>query len=455
MHYMNPFDFVPLPPGGPKALPKDLLDERRLEGRITYRIQTLTPLHITGRTTKSGKHFHTQYFNEAYGRKVIPGASVRGMLSAFIEALTGSDMRSFTRGNESGRPYAKSRGRHVGFLMASPGDGVEGKTEKDTYTHRGQKKTRPLYERHDTMPRGFGRRKIEDAARCLFGYVAQEKRDGDENGAAEIAVGGRLAFEDIPLPAEMETVFSKAWDLDSDAIMGGPNPRANTAWYFTPGGPRMRSTAEGHRVWEILADEVRGRKFYFHQRPEPCHAQYAEWKRWMKAMVEYQVEAIPAGATIGGGRIDFTDLPESLLTLLAYAVALEPGMAHKLGGRKPYGFGSVALAIDGLDYRYMDEPLQPIKPEGLRGRLDTKLLDLGAYKRLKRILHFPQRGEEGDYLFVYPPFNPRGKDPEQRGFATVERAVGDPPKPGNSQKITMYFDHYQKTAVNYKKVMGG
>ena len=84
-HYMNPFDFVPMPDGGPIAIPEDILNQPRLEGYIEYSIEVRTPLHITGKTTKSSSHYDRKWFFRQAGKRVIPGASVRGMVSAFID----------------------------------------------------------------------------------------------------------------------------------------------------------------------------------------------------------------------------------------------------------------------------------------------------------------------------------------------------------------------------------
>lgn len=483
MHYMNPFEFVPLPVNGPREIATIVAHGTpRLEGYLTYSLTTLTPLHITGKTTKENNHFEKKRFYENYGKKVIPGSSLRGMIASFVEAITGSDLGAFTRGDEKSNsnksPYGKhydknnaQKCRHVGFLMASADDPTETKNKLETYHHKGQKKTRCRYERNETLPPRFGRHVVNDTARFLFGYVDQEN---------EKAKAGRLIFEDLIIPDDIKLVDQPAWDLKSDAVFGSPNPRANTAWYFTPGESRVRKTDSGFRVWEVLADKVRGRKFYFHQRHEACHEEYLKWQRkWLSDLTKYNVEALEPGTTITNGRIYFTDLPETMLTLLAYSLMLpEMNMAHKLGALKPFGFGSVRIEVDELFYRDMANPLNPIESQGLKGKLVGSLIDQVSYRFLKKIMHFPEDGEEKDYLFIYPPFNPKGHTAEEKGFAVVERvydrhlAPGNVnrsncsgkqtgtsppghPIPGKSKKTTLFFDHYQINAKNFEKVMGG
>lgn len=464
-HLMNPFHFVPLPADGPKELPAEILNEPRFEGYLEFTLETITPLHITGKTTKVGSHFAKKDFYRANGKRVIPGKSIRGMLSSFIEALTGSDLRVITRGDEkdrSGRPvYGKwflsrsgedaPRNRHVGFLVASADDRDFDNARKDTYNVGGSRKVR--YERGATLPNGFGRHAVEDAATFLFGHVPDRKGSGLESRA------GRLFFEDIVVPAGIpnDVPPKKAWDLDSDSVMGSPNPRANTAWYFQPASsPRRRVAYGGHPVWEFLADKVRGRKFYFHQRPEDCHEKYGRWE-WLRRLREYDLETIPLDQKIPGGRMSFIDLPESILKLLVYSLLLGGDMAHKLGALKPFGFGSVKFIDVDIRCRNTTDPFDPIKSTALS--LDRSfhcLLDMKAYSVLEKIMHFSTDSERDSFVFVYPPYNTSGINPEAKGFAQVEEALDPrlPPTRDQCKKITMFFDQYQSTASNYKAVMG-
>lgn len=528
-HRMNPFDFVPLPQGGPRALSNEIIKETRYEGYIEYSIKVLTPLHITGMTEKDGDHFKVKHFNESYGKKVIPGSSIRGMLAAYIEAVTGSDLRSFTRGKEgkerreSGKWYeedgsgrvAAEKCRHVGFLMAAGNDpnyrGLD-HAKDPARSWRGEAhKSKEFHERRATLPDNFAMNKFDheerdddpeknpvknpdknpcvDLAGFLFGYVPQEdekdekkKKNNKKDKPPSIpARSGRLIFEDVTIPGETAFVNENAWDIKGDASFGMPNPRASTAWYFTPGSNRMRtvslSNGMSFSVWEVLADKARGRKFYYHQHPEACRKEYKavndEMQRALMALPEnkrknrklpqlvaYDVEAVAPESVITGGRIDFRDLPKSLLLFLLYALDLNqdldtlPRMAHKLGGLKPFGFGSVALTINKIVHRPSKGLPGPLNSEDPEGDIPKDIWHPEAFRCLQKIMHFPQGDESRDFVFVYPPFNPLGSNPEAKGFAMVERADsgGKGPTPGNSQKLTMFFDHYQKSADNCPKV---
>jgi len=495
MHdYMNPFEFVPLPVNGPQEIPTTVAcGTPRLEGYLTYSLTTLTPLHITGKTTKKNKHFEKKRFYENYGKKVIPGSSLRGMIASFVEAFTGSDLGAYTRGDEkskSDRPvYGKwyyhdktksQKCRHVGFLMASGDDPIKDNKEPYSYIdqHTGQEKARCRYERNETLPPSFGRHVVNDAARFLFGYVDQEN---------EKAEAGRLIFEDLIIPKDVDMIDQPAWDLKSDAVFGSPNPRANTAWYFTPGESRVRRINSKISAWEVLADKVRGRKFYFHQAPKACHDEYLKWKTgWLRNLEQYYAQAVKPDSVIPNGRIYFKDMPETMLTLLVYSLMLpEMNMAHKLGALKPFGFGSVKIEVDGLCLRDMAKPLKSFQPykekciNGFKEMLISALIDQKSYRFLEKIMHFPIPEEKKDYLFIYPPFNTTKKiSNKEKGFAALERvddnqllpgnvnrsncsakqtATSPPghPTPGKSKKTTLFFDHYQRNAKNFEKVMGG
>lgn len=60
-HYMNPFDFVPLP-DKPKEMPEAIKDEQRYEGYIEFSVIPLTPIHISGTTESNNanndEHLH-------------------------------------------------------------------------------------------------------------------------------------------------------------------------------------------------------------------------------------------------------------------------------------------------------------------------------------------------------------------------------------------------------------
>lgn len=516
-HYMNPFDFVPLPPDGPRAVPAEVLKEPRYEGYIEYSLEILTPLHITGKI-EAGGHGNNIFFTKKYfyrehndGPLVIPGSSIRGMLSSYIEALTASDFGALTIGNEKKIPYAKQyhgprhvKNRHVGFKMhASDHPEAENKEPIPPYRHFDLiKNDKVMYERNITLPVKFGQRKVNDITSFLFGVVNEnEKLDSFRS---------RLLFDDIIIPNQINTENIPAWDVVGLASMGSPNPRANTAWYFTykysdkknKENPRKRKVGRGSfETWEVLADKIRGRKFYFHQDPQNCFEHYEKyWKKptdiqcptretgWAD-LKKYDVESLvpqKKGNEIKG-RIDFRDMPLSLLKLVLIALELGKPQAHKLGGLKPFGFGSVRFKVGCKKIRSiynvfseLNNNFEKIYQSMKDNLIDSEtLIDPVALKWLTKISHFPDTIQNRDYIFIYPPYRqeefPKDVDKKERiksiyniyrlsshqkGFAHVEQVKKDfqnkliIPSPGTSEKITLFFDHYQKVSSNFNDVMG-
>jgi len=129
---------------------------------------------------------------------------------------------------------------------------------------------------------------------------------------------GKVGFSDAPAvgPCEVET-------LTIEALME-PKPR-HLAWYEDP----------------IQRGYLRGRKFYYHRPAGP---------RRTTVRTEYNktIEAVKPGAVFEF-EVDYINLTEAELALLIFALALEPGMAHKVGMGKPVGLGSAQVEIIGWE----------------------------------------------------------------------------------------------------------
>ncbi len=99
-----------------------------------------------------------------------------------------------------------------------------------------------------------------------------------------------------------------------------------------------------HRPWYDDPQQggfLRGRKFYHHRPLGP---------RTTKDKNQYNktVEAIQPGAAFEFS-LDYSNLTESELALLVFALTLEPEMCHKVGMGKPVGLGSSKIAIIGWE----------------------------------------------------------------------------------------------------------
>lgn len=509
-HYMNPFDFVPLP-DKPLAIPDSILSEPHYEGVLSYTMEVLQPLHIGGAIEKKGHAVSKRHFFRSAQGPVIPGASIRGMLLSAIEAITGSDVyKRYTRGDEgftvtnpTEAKYAKrydasnpNNCRHVGWLAMA---------EDDPFQKDMSEEAKRAFERRRTLPNGFGLGKVMDVATYLFGRVTEAKvksKDSESGSQTEDTCSqrGRLCFEDIIVPPDLLSWDFKALDLNSDSSFGAPNPRANSAWYFTHSHFRRRhafnrnNPARPHIVWEALADKLRGRKFYFHHDAARCIEYYKnEWAPPMEGrlpLVQHAIEAVTPSVGRNKpltGQILFRDMPFSLVQLLHNTVSLPEQFAYKLGGLKPMGFGSIMLYSTGLCWRRQDAPLSSIKP--LTDAEWTNFKENVAWQRLyydpafeifKKIHRHPEDWSNKNWQFYYPPYRqvPRNGQPYRdflkqkfeenpclKGFAQPPqvnaagrnkvgtREIVTDLGPEHFDKLTMFFDHYQKTAANYTAVM--
>lgn len=157
------------------------------------------------------------------------------------------------------------------------------------------------------------------ASEALFGMVGAGN-DQNEGRA------GRLFIDDLVVRAPVELTLQPV----SRPSGGQPKP-AHESFYFHP---------HGH---------ILGRKFYYHQRD--FADALAEYRR--RRMPEVLVQALPAGATLGG-ELRFVGLRDDELDALIYTLILEENTAHKLGYGKPLGLGSMRIRITQLEL----EPLQ-------------------------------------------------------------------------------------------------
>lgn len=105
--FLNPYFYISLPD---KKTIVDISDEKTFTGKITYLLQTKTPLFIPNSscehafTTEKPEHKSYDFYSyselkngeadEDVKEPVIPGSEVRGMLRSVYEAVTGSCMSS-------------------------------------------------------------------------------------------------------------------------------------------------------------------------------------------------------------------------------------------------------------------------------------------------------------------------------------------------------------------------
>ena len=163
-----------------------------------------------------------------------------------------------------------------------------------------------------------------------------------------------------------------------------------------------------------------GRKFYFHHSKSPQDK--GKWSVSKEGERQNQyIKPINAGSIFTFSAY-FDNLAPDELRLLLYALALEPGMRHKLGYAKPAGLGSVEIALTRLeliDYRqrytspdggravYTDAALKSYVDDQIAGYVDDK--SSITLQDLRRIWKWPGRDD-----LCYPDYWQWFQDPENK-----------------------------------------
>lgn len=163
-------------------------------------------------------------------------------------------------------------------------------------------------------------------------------------------------------------------------VLSAPKPR-HRPFYGQVGQPR----------------QLRGRKFYYHHLPD--HVITRTQRDGQNKTVE---AARPT--TVFSFDVTYTNLNESELAVLLYALALEPDMRHKVGMGKPVGLGSAH--IESIRWQPLDrvarysslgggwgaalegEPLARAVSDHI-ARYGTTVLQAGPLADLRRIWHWP------------------------------------------------------------------
>jgi hypothetical protein len=178
------------------------------------------------------------------------------------------------------------------------------------------------------------RRETLSPAELLFGFVEDVKGRPPEDKEQAMALASRVRFS-AALPA------GEAKLLDAEVILkvlDTPKPPCPSLYFKSrenPNGefiPKMKLDAERH--------EAQGRKFYLHQL-----SQREPWKSTSREANQEQqcrVHPVPAGQAFFF-HVDFDNLSEAELGLLAYALSPSERFLHKIGMGKGIGLGSVRL----------------------------------------------------------------------------------------------------------------
>ena len=432
-HNPNPFDFVPFCKEGPRLYTPDQLekDQQIISGYLELQIKALTPVHIVGGITRDTECGQSSMYRQG-SSPCIPASTIRGCLRSFIEAVTSGWV------SQTNETYKEQHGkRHIGFNTYQNG-------RKPSYggqPYGAEPAIDPAFRPPETY------RGELDVASYLFGLVTTADNPHQEDNAKGFAAKGRVFVEDALLD-ENVLVREGYWvpDLgprDQEAFFGGAHPSASNWWYMEPGFVKGR-VARGHETAEFEGSRFRGRKFYYHQQPLTCIAEYepGSWLYDERNGVEpYRVylEAMEAQTTSQSFRVYFQSLPSKLLRLLVVSFLPGVNIRHKIGYAKALGYGSVELSL--VDAQARIEQASPAVPRSL-GSTRTindwieqgwyrpghkELIDYVDCKALARLAMILGIQGMNDVIYTYPPYrlSNGGRDSTVFQKAIAWREIGD------------------------------
>lgn len=410
-HNPNPFDFVPFAKDTPQL---KTIEEWRREGELVtgsleIKLRALTPLHIVGRQETMGENtnrIQKSHFYRRRGQSLIPAASIRGMIRAFLEAACNGWVSQAT-------PYhLQEKGkRHVGFMATKASEELRNSNKLNKVSQDLQSKTAIPEHLLPSNPDNFEdiMQVRMDLSCFLFGMI-----DPTAGGWQ-----GRIRIEDAPVP-------SVTWkdgafpDIADTAFMGGGKPSASSWWYQHPCGVRRRKVKpkNGNPFYlpEFLGLTFRGRKFYYHQSPSECLSWYGNAYNWpedsKRKFYTFPAECLPENSESESFFIYFEDVPKPLIHLLILILCPGPTIRHKLGYGKAYGAGSIEFEFLGGRLRGAEDwnPLTEVQKIHSVLWKQQKLENFGighylhweSLEHLARILWW----EPGKpIVFTYPRFN--------------------------------------------------
>ena len=348
-------------------------------------------MHIVGEQNKnSNQEIEYSYFLRRHNHPVVPGSSIKGMLRAFIEALTNSWVGQAT---DEYKRKAKEIAHAFNAISIPPlASGIAG----------------------PVIPERFHPKNLDgkiDLTSFLFGTVLEGSNEAN-------AFPSRFIFEDIIGENNcLDKEKIKLPDVPEDAFMGGPKPRINNWWYFTP--DRIKSkTFQSYVNTDFMGKEYWGRKFYYHQKPENVLAWYADGSKWPHKKIkdktniyrDYPIEVVKKNSILNG-KMYFENIPHTFLGLVILSLCPQ-NMAHKLGYGQAFGLGSIQIVVKNI-HTHKNRGFGIARGEI---RLDPKTLDHSWYRSyvdeqalqwLSRILHYDEKYINiKENIFTYPLFNP-------------------------------------------------
>ncbi len=269
---------------------------------------------------------------------MIPGSTLRGLISSIVEAASCSTLRVladalFQRRDLTGTKVPIGGSVHRAFERVSP----------------------------DLVPLHAGRTQLT-LAEQLFGFV--------EQGGKERALAGRLRFAH----AMAESGPPEGGWYDAPVllkILASPKP-PSPALYF--GNQRYLSK----QSLDFRKHAPQGRKFYLHHREEDVEARNYESRQLESKTMKQKARVRPLKKnTRFLFHVDFENLTREELGYLRYALRPTEKFRHKLGMAKPLGFGKIRIDLLALCFTnrrtgYQSDRLFGPKFHRMESRIDAE-----------------------------------------------------------------------------------
>jgi cold shock CspA family protein/CRISPR/Cas system CSM-associated protein Csm3 (group 7 of RAMP superfamily) len=360
-------------------------------GRVTCRLTTLQPLIVgdrryAGDSEEDKRKYAVLKPFLLNGEPAIPATSLKGMISAIVESVSGSALRVLDDVTLAVRAGHGKSARRTPLALGS---------------------VYPLFtagsdDRANLLPMAEHRTLITPAER-LFGFVPADAPEEKNKDTRIRALAGRLRFSHARLDPAGSGQYLPNPDYKGEAYEGeivgagyqrlrelsGPlkdakppdgMKNASAALYYRrPGGAAgliPRDDLVRARPGEVLPQ---GRKFYLHHAPagEPWRTMATEEEdRASDPAAGPAASRKTAAKLLARGQdfvfeIAFDNLSAYELGLLLFALKPSRGFRHKLGLGKPIGLGSVEVKPEALHIvdrrrRYAeDDPLSGAQPRDM------------------------------------------------------------------------------------------
>ena len=312
--------------------------QRYFSGRLVCALETVSPLVIGGAHDDRHQPVIVEPFLLPDGQPAIPASSLRGLISSIAEAASNSALRVLSLHE----PDAKSRAWPC--FKGAPGFPANffAGVSLDLLP-LGQRAAQP----------GDKTKKRLTLAEQLFGFVEQGKSAGSDSGRN---FAGRVRFSTARLLGNLRDGWFATTGFVTLAILSTPNPLSASIYFKRKNGTGGR--IKGGEL-NLRDHEPQGRKTNLDQEIQDA----VGWQDPDQRRPAMQVRAQPLrDGLCFQFHLDFDNLTETELGLLAYALRPTPDSRHKLGLGKPIGLGCVCLTPLGLflinrGNRYGSDPL--------------------------------------------------------------------------------------------------